>query len=116
MRSLPKRMITQTVTLQTFDDTLTNGEDFLDDVTLKNVKIDDGLKRLVTQTGVELVGNAVMFVDARISKPTMTSKLLSSSSKIIENIGTDEEQEYMIVAPNPCKDNNKIHHWEVMLE
>ena len=57
-----------------------------------------------------------MFVDASISKPTMNSQLLCSGSLIIAKAGTEEEHQYMIVAPNPCDDNDKIHHWEVMLE
>lgn len=116
MRSLPKRMIKQTVTLRTFDAETDSGITYLDDLTLKKVKIDAGIKRVVTQSGVEILGNAVMFVDKRISKPTMDSELLCSGSLVIAKAGTTEEHQYMIVAPNPCDDNDKLHHWEVMLE
>lgn len=116
MKPIPKRMIQQTVTLQTFDAETDSGITYLSDVTLINVKIDAGIKRVVTQSGVEVLGSAVMFVDAKVSKPTMDSQLLCSGSLIIAKAGTTEEHKYMIVAPNPCDDNDKIHHWEVMLE
>ncbi len=121
MRPIPKRMITQTVGLHTFvseQDTgiVYNPTTDNDPLSVRNVKIDAGIKRVVTQSGVEILGNAVMFVDKRITKPTMTSELLSSGSLIIAKEGTAEEHQYMIVAPNPFDDNDSLHHWEVMLE
>lgn len=107
--NLPKKWLIHEIEYRGFKGKNDWGEDeFYEPVTIQNVRFDDSTVFSRDQTQTKILAEAVIFVDAKHSRPL--PEQFTEQSKV-----SFRGKEYTVQKVVPCyhPTKNKIHHWEL---
>ena len=110
IKPIPKRLLPHNCTYKEYLGNNGEGDKWGEDTPLSFVKIEERTQFKVTNNGREIVGNARLFYDL-VNSDGLDEEPVQNSKIIFNN------HEYVIVDfDSLCPDNEKPHHYEVLLK
>lgn len=115
MKPIPKRMLQKSIIVKSF----TGSKGGLQaSRTLKGVKLDNKKTYTRGTNGFEVIGKAVLFIDAvnsKIDGVTVSENDFKTKTVMIYRQGLSGEKTFSVIDITAEEDNDKIHHWELVL-